>query len=55
MLNKQLSASGGQPPNGSGASFLPSMDANMHNEREEGGTFENMTGMIEETGESIFK
>jgi hypothetical protein len=31
------------------------MDANMHNEREEAGTFENMTGLMEDTGDSIFR
>jgi hypothetical protein len=31
------------------------MDANMQNEREEVGTFENMTGLMEDTGDSMFR
>jgi hypothetical protein len=31
------------------------MDANMRDEREEAGTFENMTGLMEDTGDSMFR
>ena len=31
------------------------MDGIVYNEREEAGTFENMTGLMEDTGESLFR